>query len=137
MAIVGFEIETAKLTKDELAMAEVMIPAFKRHVGKEHAIPGSLIVKTMKEKGYKITDVRLRKIVHYLTETGKTPPIAANSQGYYIPKNEAEEYEHCLSIVQRMASMAVRAKVYSCFGEIMTGFKQLKIFESDYSKTEV
>jgi hypothetical protein len=131
--IPGFESVTESLSEKEIELAKFMAPAFMSRVGKENAITSSQIIKAMAAKGHKLTDTRIRKIVAYLTHTGMTKPISADSNGYYIAANREEEVAHCTSIVMRSMAILMRAKKYECYGEVVERLQLSKIFDYQYS----
>jgi hypothetical protein len=125
----GFEEETAKLTEYELSLAKIMAGAFQSRVGIENAITAGQIVASMSRKGHKITEPRVRKIVHFLVATKQVNRLVATSKGYHIAKSDQEVEDHVLSLIQRAASIVIRAQAYPCFPKVAMGVKQLKVFE--------
>jgi len=125
----GFEEETAKLSEYELSLAKIMALAFQSRVGKENAITANQIVNSMTFKGYKISESRVRKIIHFLVSTKQVNRLVATSKGYHIAQTDQEVEDHVQSLVQRAVSIIVRAKAYPCYGKVAMGVEQLKVFE--------
>ena len=94
--ITGFERETAELNDYEL---NILLPIFVRclsaKVGRLKAVKNKYMVERLKERGYQISDARVRKIVNYIRTNGLVPCLIAT---YYIAENEAEviDYEDSL-----------------------------------------
>ena len=132
--IITFEEETAKLTEKEIQLARLMAPAFKARKGKENAITSKEIIQQMKKKGMNIDGPRIRKIVHYLVVTGQLPDLIATNKGYCIAETDEERTEYCMSLIQRAASILVRAQTFNCFQEVATSVKQLNFFRDILSE---
>ena len=124
----GFEEETGKLTEYELSLAVLVAGGIRMRVGKKQAITANEIVKAMTAKGHKISPPRVRKIIHFLVTTKQVTNLVATSKGYYIAKTEEEVRLHVESLMQRAASIVVRAQAYQCYAELALGVKQMKIF---------
>lgn len=127
--VIGFEEETVKLSKEELKMADIMAPAFATRKGKANAISSTEIIDSMTRKGYKISGVRVRKIVNYLVVTDRVKDLIANNNGYYVAATDQERKEHAISLGQRIASIMVRLKKSPYAGEVIYGIKQLRCFD--------
>ncbi len=69
--VTGFEKQTADLNDYERTeLLPIMIKCLRRHIGKENTIASTNICKRMRQRGYKIGGVRLRKIVNYIRVKG-------------------------------------------------------------------
>ena len=63
----GFEEYTAPLDEyEQKVLLPLLIQGLKTKVGKENAITNPAIVSKLKEKGYKIEEPRVRKLISYI-----------------------------------------------------------------------
>lgn len=98
--LTNFEHITQPLSRDEMSLVPVIIEGFLNHKGIQNAIMSKEIVRKMKEKGYNITDVRLRKIVNHIRSKGLAP-ICSSSKGYWYSTVETEIMDEINSLTQR------------------------------------
>jgi hypothetical protein len=123
--ISGFENITSPLTKEELTLMEIIASNFARnYIGKTKAITGHVIVTRMKEKGYNITEPRLRKIMNHIRKTG-IAPILSNSKGYWYSNSSLEIQEQVKSLKER--SQAIMAAADGLINYTNKNFNQCKI----------
>jgi hypothetical protein len=59
----------------------------------------------MKQAGYKLTDARLRKIIHHIRIKNIIPLLIATSKGYYISNDENEIELYIKSLNERINSI--------------------------------
>ena len=105
--ITNFEKQTYELNAYEHNMLLPIIGlGLSKKIGKENAVTNSAICKSLKEKGYKITDTRLRKIVHYIRTQNLVPLLIATSKGYYIATHKDEVEAYILSLSERINSIS-------------------------------
>ena len=102
--ITGFEEITKDLTEYE---KDVLLPVICRGMrtkrGIDNAIKSPGIVKALRSQGYKITDARLRKVLHVIRVSGMIKGIVASSKGYYIATKEDEYLNYIKSLKERIA----------------------------------
>jgi len=98
--IENFEQQTYNLTSEELSFARRVLKGLEQNYNsKQKAIKSATIVKGFKDKGFKFSGVRLRKIINALRQSGE--PIIGTSKGYWYSNNR-REIESCIrSLAQR------------------------------------
>lgn len=95
---------TYELTEQEMNLIPAIKRGFLNHKGKENAITGKEIAKILNAKyGTNLNDVRIRKFVNYLRDSGF--PVVASSNGYYFPESKQDIIFQIESIEQRINSM--------------------------------
>lgn len=95
----GFEKITADLNEYERTeLLPIIVKCLKRHIGAENTIASTKICERMRQYGYKIGGVRLRKIVNYIRVKGLVPCLVASGNGYYVATTaeEVDDYIHSL-----------------------------------------
>ncbi len=101
--IKNFEEQTSKLTDQELNIADIVRKSLTKYKGKSYAIAGSKICSGFNNNTeFRLTGVRLRKIINYLRNEGE--PICSTSKGYFYPENIQEIKDTCISLQQRIDS---------------------------------
>ena len=75
-------------------------------LGKSSAITNKKICEVLTEKGYKLTDTRLRKIIHNIRAKDLVPLLIATSQGYYVSNDEKEIRDYIQSLSERINSIS-------------------------------
>jgi len=106
--ITNFEEQTAELTKDELWAANQLRMVLQKRTGKENAITTSEIISGFDQKlNYKLSDSRVRKIIHFLRVTWSVPMLMGTSQGYYIASTKEEFRTCCTSLKERATAIIV------------------------------
>ena len=106
--ISNFEEITKELSESEMEMIEPLIRGFKLR-GKDNPVKAPEIVRGMKNKGYQISEPRLRKCVNYIRSNGLLPLIAT-SNGYYVSYDKDEIKTQIKSLHQRASSIHKCAK---------------------------
>lgn len=102
MALILFEPETSKLTEYEMnKLLPIMVKALKNKVGKENAITNAYMVEKMREHGYDLTEIRVRKIINYIRTHGLIDCLMASNKGYYISTDKNEMNNYCQSLLGR------------------------------------
>ncbi len=117
--LIGFEKITEDLTDFEQRQAlPLIVGGLRSKLGKERAITGTEICRKVNESGrlgsYKLTSVKLRKMISYIRCNNLLSGVLSSSRGYYVA-NSQEEYYNCLeSLKQRLRQqeLAVDALTY-------------------------
>ena len=108
-----FEEHTSPLTDYELnTLLPLMIQGFKKKIGVDNCVTNPEICKALKEKGYKISEPRVRKLVFYIRHNNLVPKLIASSKGYWIATNK-EEIEMWLSSVNAKIDALEETKRYA------------------------
>lgn len=116
--IKGFEQQTHELTDDEQAMVAPIVSGLRTKINKENAITNGEMCRSMRAHGYKITPVRMRKIIHHIRVNGLVKCLVSTSKGYYITGDIREGADYVKSLEQRIASIEqVRQALADQFGE--------------------
>lgn len=102
--ITGFENYTKELNDYEITkLLPAIVAGMKTKIGSENAITNSSIVKAMKKAKFKVTEPRVRKILHIIRVSGMIPGIVGTSKGYYIAQTREEWEVYLKSINERLA----------------------------------
>jgi hypothetical protein len=110
----GFEQETDELNAEEMAYIPALIEGFKNH-GEDDPIKAPEIVVAMNQylvsKGASIrmTEPRLRKMVHHIRSCGLLP-LMATSKGYFVSYNMEVIKNQVESLKQRANSIRTSAE---------------------------
>lgn len=98
----GFEELTDELSEYErCVLVPLFVSGFSKKRGKENAITNKQIVSTLAPKGYKVSDVRVRKIVNHIRKNNLVEGLIATSAGYYISTDPAEVADYIESLAGR------------------------------------
>ena len=104
--ITNFFAETHELNKYESEVLQPLIVAgLKTKIGKEKAITNKQICKALKDREHKITDSRLRKIIHNIRAKDLVPLLIATSRGYYVATDNQEIEDYIKSLEERANSI--------------------------------
>lgn len=95
----NFEDITYDLTDEEKELADLIMWGLSTKT-KDNPIKGADICKKLNEKGYNITEARLRKITNMIRSLGKLP-IIATSRGYYCSYDREEIESQIQSLMER------------------------------------
>jgi len=108
-----FEEHTLPLSEYEKnVLLPLMIKGFKTKIGKENCITNPQICETLKSKGYKVTQPRVRKIVFYIRNKNMIPKLIASSKGYWIA-TDRKEVTSWLDSVNSKISALEQTKKYA------------------------
>lgn len=108
-----FEEHTSPLTDYELnTLLPIMIQGFKNKIGVDNCVTNPEICKALKQKGYKISEPRVRKLVFYIRHNNLVPKLIASSKGYWIATNK-QEIESWLSSVNAKIDALEETKRYA------------------------
>lgn len=100
--IIGFEDLTYDLTEiEQQVLLPIIIRGLLKKNGKEHAVTNKSIVAGMEKRGYKITDIRVRKIINYIRVKNLIPGLLASSKGYYVSTDPQEVAKYIQSLRER------------------------------------
>lgn len=100
-----FEDITYELTDYEMGeLVPVVVRGLAGKRGKENAITNKEICKRLKSYGYKISEPRLRKIIHHIRVEQLIVGLCCNSKGYYVTNCLQELGRYVESLAQRIRS---------------------------------
>ena len=104
--ITNFHSETQELNDYELTtLLPMIVRGLQKRIGKESAITNKKMCVAMKERGYDISDARLRKIIHHIRANDLIPLLLATSKGYYISQDNQEIENYIKSLQERANSI--------------------------------
>ena len=105
--VTGFEDFTAELTVEEKGkLLPLVVDILKTRVGQRWAISNKAICKILKDYNIpKVSEPRIRKVIHYIRENGLVPHLIANSKGYYIAESIEAVEGYIWSLRQRSNSI--------------------------------
>lgn len=106
--ITNFENLTQKLTQYEWVMAKVISSNLAKKT-KDNPVKSKDIIIGMTTAGYRITDIKLRKIINLLRRDGVLP-IMGTSKGYYVDYNKDEIKRQIKSSADRASAILEAAK---------------------------
>lgn len=101
--ITNFESITPELNEYELSLVGIIISGLKARTA-ENPIKSDNIVKSMSANGYKISGVRLRKIINFI-RTNALLPIIGTSKGYYVSYEKIDIQNQIKSLNERANSI--------------------------------
>ena len=98
--ITGFEELTEPLTeKEETVFLPPIVQGLRAKIGREMAVTNKSIIQGLRvNRGIKISEARVRKIINHIRCNDLVPCLIATSEGYYIAQTEQEllDYEESL-----------------------------------------
>ena len=81
-------------------------------LGKDNAVKNCHICKRLKERGLKVDEARIRKIINHIRINGMVIGLIATSDGYYIAQTQSEIDNYLQSLKGREnAIKAVRVSL--------------------------
>ena len=99
--ITGFEELTEPLTeKEETVFLPPILQGLRAKIGREMAVTNKAIIQGLRvNRGIKISEARVRKIINHIRCNDLVPCLIATSEGYYIAQTEQEllDYEESLA----------------------------------------
>lgn len=115
-----FEDITYELTDYELnTLVSVVVKGLSNKKGKENAITNKVICEKLKSAGYKISEPRLRKIIHHIRVEQLIVGLCCNSKGYYVTDSLEELSRYVESLAQRIRSQqAIHNSMKKCMEKI-------------------
>ena len=100
----NFEDETIDLNDEEKKLAEIVLNRFKIcYLSEDNCIKQDEIIKRMREKNFRITGPRLRKIFNYLRSKGH--PLIATSKGCWYSTKASEIESQIRSLKDRRRAL--------------------------------
>lgn len=102
--ITNFERETHDLSQEEMDLVPGFINGLKTKIGKSNAISNKSIRNAYQERGIKISDARVRKIINFIRIKGLVKMLCASSSGYYVAANDKEFKEYATGLEERINS---------------------------------
>ena len=125
----GFEEYTAPLDEyEQKVLLPLLIQGLKTKVGKENAITNPAIVSKLKEKGYKIEEPRVRKLISYIRINDLIPLLIASSKGYWISNNHKEIEDWIETAQGRINALVASSEA------LKRQFKKIKSESTDLEK---
>lgn len=98
----NFERETHELTDYEKKLVNPIVNGLKTKIGVNNAITNKKMVAKMKDAGYKISEVRIRKIINYIRTKKLLLNLISSSKGYWIENDPKRIKEYIQSLDQRI-----------------------------------
>tara|TARA_R110000796_G_scaffold60332_1_gene139506 strand:+ start:14001 stop:14426 length:426 start_codon:yes stop_codon:yes gene_type:complete len=100
-----FEDITYELTDYEMeTLVPLVVLGLKNKIGKESAITNKAICEKLKLSNFKISEPRLRKIIHHIRIEQLIVGLCCNSKGYYVTDDLEELGRYVESLAQRIRS---------------------------------
>lgn len=100
--IQGFKTETAPLNEYETnTLLPIMVRCLNTKIGAGMAVKNGYITKRLKEQGYNIDEIRVRKLINHIRVNGLVNCLIATSKGYYRAINKDEICEYIASLKSR------------------------------------
>ena len=105
--IKNFDEITYELTEfEELELLPVMLKALSKKIGIENVVSNKQMKKGLLNIcGYKVSDARIRKMIHHIRVKQLIKGLIANSKGYYIAETKEEVKAFVDSLQQRINSI--------------------------------
>lgn len=124
-----FEDITYELTEYETeTLLPIVVKGLERKYGKQNAITNKKICEALKNKGYKITEPRLRKIIHHIRVEQLIVGLCCNSKGYYVTDSIEELGRYVESLAQRIRSQqSIYKSMKLCMDKIKLLDKKLDL----------
>ena len=102
----GFEKQTDKLNDYEQdTLLPIMAKCLERHVGVEKAITNVEMCQKLKDRGYKIGEARVRKIINHIRIHDIVECLIATSNGYYVSEDIKEILDFIDSLDGRITAI--------------------------------
>lgn len=96
----NFEEFTDELNDyEKTKLLPIMVKCFLKHIGEENAITSREIKTKMEEHGYKISDVKIRKIVNTIRRYAMVPCLVSSGKGYYVA-DKVSQISDCIDSLQ-------------------------------------
>ena len=123
MGITDFEEETAPLDANEKKCMAIIAKGLAKRLGKESVISNKEMCAAMNKaisdgvypalsRDYKLTGVRVRKIINQIRRDDIVPLLCATSTGYFVANTQAEAEIYIRSLKDRIGSIQ---EVANCF----------------------
>lgn len=100
--IIGFKRETSPLSDyEQTALLPVMVKCLARRVGKDKAVTNDEMCRRMADRGYEISDARVRKVINHIRIHGLVNCLMATNSGYYVTEDPSEMRDYIASLKGR------------------------------------
>jgi len=112
MAIKDFEQLTKPLTPFEAEVRDYIIPHLSNKKGKASSVSNAAIrAGLLKEKEWKISEIRMRKIIYNIRYNNLIPMLASGGKGYFVAITEQEMRDCIESLKDRMRAQGLTVEV--------------------------
>ena len=102
----GFEKETQPLDEYEKNyLLPIVLKGLKKKTHESLAVTNQVMIEALKQRGYKVTPARLRKIINFIRCQGLIRNLVASSKGYWIESDSIRRQKYKQSIKQRAEAM--------------------------------
>ncbi len=115
----GFENETRPLNGYEKnTLLPIIVRGLSSKTGAANAVSNGHICISLRNKGYKATEVRIRKIINHIRIHGLVTCLIASGKGYYRAESRQEVVDYIESLKGREnAIKAVRMALEKQIGQ--------------------
>lgn len=111
--IKGFETETEELTEYEsTVLLPLIVKGLSVKIGQKNAVTNGKMRTKLQEKGYEVTDPRIRKIINYIRMNKLITNLLATSKGYYVSNDAKEIEDYKQSLISRANAILNIVKSY-------------------------
>lgn len=119
----GFEKQTEPLNDYESnVLLPIIIRGLKTKIGEKNAITNRKMTVVLKNKGYDISESRVRKIINHIRNHALIERLIATSKGYYIATSVEELGDYIDSLRGREnAIAAMRVSMEKQYNEWLWG----------------
>ena len=108
-----FDEQTSPLSDYEKeTLLPLMIQGFKTKIGVKNCVTNPQICRALNDKGYKVTEPRVRKLVFHIRHNNLVPKLIASSKGYWIATSR-DEVESWLESVNSRIGALMETKKYA------------------------
>lgn len=98
----GFETYTSDLNQYETeTLLPIVVAGLGYKKGRANAVTNKQIVSRLRDRGLKINDARVRKLINHIRNNNILPGLIATSEGYYISTDPTEVNNYIESLVGR------------------------------------
>lgn len=111
----GFEKQTEPLNDYERdVLLPIIVQGLKIRVGARRAITNRKMTTNLTNKGYKVSDGRVRKIINHIRCCGYVKCLVATSKGYYVATSPAEMESYITSLGGREGAIRAVREAMEC-----------------------
>lgn len=104
--ITGFKEYTHELTEYEVnVLLPIFLTGLKSKIGKANAITSKEMVQKIRLKDGRVSEPRVRKIIHHIRCAGLINNLISTSKGYYISNDVEEIFNYKQSLRERICSI--------------------------------
>ena len=106
----GFEDILNKLNENDKKLAYLLMISFEKYPhGKAHKLTAGNIIAKFEAHGYKINDIKIRQLTHYLRVNDLLIGLCSDSKGYWMSGSEEELKNTYLSLCDRLREQLTTA----------------------------